>query len=195
MHGLAPRLLLALAALAGCTPRAQTNATADRLQALDASASVRDVSTGGETSPGDVPGALGADATGDASVDASARPDASGATCGTRGAAPCPEGYFCDFPIAARCGQADAPGACQPLRTVCNENLRPVCGCDGRSYDNACHAAVVGVSVAAQGRCPRARRGARAAVVTRPVGVAQDLAATGAREGSFRQRGRGSVGM
>lgn len=178
MLRLSPRLLLALAPLVGCAPRAPASATAERLQALDASVRVRDVATGRAASPV----ALDAAAARDASVDASASIDAAGARCGTRGVGPCPAGFFCDFPPSADCGRSDAPGVCAPLTTVCHHVLRPVCGCDGRSYDNACLAAVVGVSVAAQGRCTRARRGARAERSARPVCVAQDGAATEARD-------------
>jgi hypothetical protein len=37
---------------------------------------------------------------------------------------------------------------------ICTEQYEPVCGCDGRTYGNACHAQREGVRVAHQGECP-----------------------------------------
>jgi hypothetical protein len=37
---------------------------------------------------------------------------------------------------------------------ICTEHYEPVCGCDGRTYGNACHAQREGVRVAQQGECP-----------------------------------------
>lgn len=79
--------------------------------------------------------------------------DEGGATCGTRGASPCPEGQFCNHPIEASCGATDRPGQCEALPTQCPANLDPVCGCDNRTYPNACSASAAGVSVRASGEC------------------------------------------
>jgi hypothetical protein len=32
-------------------------------------------------------------------------------------------------------------------------NRKPICGCDGKSYDNFCLAAVAGVNVKQEGKC------------------------------------------
>jgi len=49
----------------------------------------------------------------------------------------------------------DAPGICQPRPRFCTREFRPVRGCDGRTYGNACTAAAAGVNVASQGACPQ----------------------------------------
>lgn len=79
---------------------------------------------------------------------------AAGEICGTRGALPCAEGLFCDFPAGAQCGRADAPGACAPKPETCETRVRRVCGCDGTTYPNACAAHLAGVSVEANRACP-----------------------------------------
>jgi hypothetical protein len=78
---------------------------------------------------------------------------AEGALCGTRGAAVCPGGSFCDFPPESLCGRADGPGTCAPTPELCIEIFAPVCGCDGQTYDNSCFANAAGVSVETEGAC------------------------------------------
>ncbi|WP_300544796.1 Kazal-type serine protease inhibitor family protein [Maricaulis sp.] len=64
-----------------------------------------------------------------------------------------PETAYCRYEPAAMCGAADAPGTCQPRPQVCTREYRPVCGCDRRTYGNACTAASAGVSVVHEGAC------------------------------------------
>ena len=76
-----------------------------------------------------------------------------GAVCGTRGAAACPANMFCNYEPGADCGEADKPGHCAVRTEMCAEIYKPVCGCDGKTYGNACAAAGAAVGVRAEGAC------------------------------------------
>ncbi len=49
---------------------------------------------------------------------------------------------------------ASIQGACSQRPTACPQELDPVCGCDGATYDNACRAFSMGTNVQARGACP-----------------------------------------
>jgi hypothetical protein len=80
------------------------------------------------------------------------------ATCGGIAGLECGAGEWCNYEVEAGgtgCeGIADASGVCQPqVERLCTADYTPVCGCDGKTYSNSCHAHNAGVSVARKGEC------------------------------------------
>ena len=76
-----------------------------------------------------------------------------GKLCGTRGAGPCEADEFCNFEPDKDCGATDRGGSCEAIPELCTEDYTPVCGCDERTYSNACKAHAAGVSVKQAGEC------------------------------------------
>ncbi|MDB5212081.1 MAG: putative protease inhibitor [Myxococcaceae bacterium] len=69
-----------------------------------------------------------------------------GKTCGAAGS-------YCDYAIAASCGAGDQTGKCEAKPEFCPAVIIPVCGCDGKTYNNSCEANRSGASVAKSGAC------------------------------------------
>lgn len=59
------------------------------------------------------------------------------------------KGTFCSKEV----GDCDGAGQCALIPEICTTEVDPVCGCDGRTYGNACEAASTGVNVAHKGSC------------------------------------------
>lgn len=79
--------------------------------------------------------------------------DATGETCGGIAATQCPASFYCKQETGQCLEVMDGAGTCQPIPEVCTREYRPVCGCDGQTYPNACDAAANGVSIAIEGEC------------------------------------------
>jgi hypothetical protein len=110
-----------------------------------------------------------------------------GKLCGTRGAGQCEDGEFCNFEPDKDCGGTDRGGSCEAIPDVCTDDYTPVCGCDDKTYSNACNAHAQGVSVKSKGECAGSGSGATCG------GIAA-LECTGAGEFCNYEAGQGCDG-
>lgn len=61
----------------------------------------------------------------------------------------CPEDEFCD------CGDDSCgPSQCRARPDGCDDDVAPVCGCDGVTYSNDCERQSAGTCLASEGECP-----------------------------------------
>jgi hypothetical protein len=88
-----------------------------------------------------------------AGADAAPKPQ----SCGGILPIQCPSGTFCQIP-AGKCG-ADMKGTCTKVPELCAMSklkkliVRPVCGCDGKTYGNDCERQMAMVSKKHNGKC------------------------------------------
>ena len=76
-----------------------------------------------------------------------------GTACGGRAGDTCSATEFCHFERAAICGHADGQGVCETRPELCTLDFTPVCGCNGTTYSNECHANAAGAGVLHDGAC------------------------------------------
>jgi hypothetical protein len=58
-----------------------------------------------------------------------------------------PRSVTATHPVAAQCGERSANGACTSPAHDCDMHSAPVCGCDGVTYLNHCHASAAGMAL------------------------------------------------
>jgi hypothetical protein len=59
----------------------------------------------------------------------------------------CEDDEYCAYLEGLLCGALDAVSVCRPRPTGCDDYLAEVCGCDGKTYSNACYAHRAGVGL------------------------------------------------
>jgi len=73
--------------------------------------------------------------------------------CGGFAGLTCDATEYCAYVEGQMCGAADASATCRPRPAACTTDVNPVCGCDRKTYSNACEAARAGVGYTSKGGC------------------------------------------
>jgi len=79
---------------------------------------------------------------------------AKGQSCGGLVPITCGPDQFCQLP-AGKCKGADLKGMCVKVPAVCPKNIRKVCGCDGKTYNNDCERQMARVNLDHTGPCKK----------------------------------------
>jgi hypothetical protein len=116
-------------------------------------------SSGGTTARGGSKAGGGAVGTGGA-TGTGGTAGSTGRTCGGLAGVTCATNEFCDL-LAGSCNLSDATGTCVlSVGVGCIASVQPVCGCNGKTYNNDCERQVAGVSKKSDGACPTDDAGA-----------------------------------
>lgn len=75
-----------------------------------------------------------------------------GETCGGFAGVRCDKGLWCD-PSPGQCGGADVAGTCVKIGQFCPQVVLPVCGCNGRTYNNDCERQKRKIAKKSDGKC------------------------------------------
>ena len=75
-----------------------------------------------------------------------------GEMCGGIAGVKCDKGLWCQLKDG-QCGFADAAGTCARVPRFCPHIVKPVCGCDKKTYNNDCLRQRARVSKAHDGKC------------------------------------------